>query len=110
MESIHPTIFDIALDFLPIQASAVPSERVFSSSAETNTNKHNHIHPVLMEVLQMMKYALKKRCLDFMAGWITDENLMQDPAEPESDLLGNMFKDDFDTALDNILVAIAEYH
>ncbi len=27
----------MAMDYLPIQASAVPCERVFSSSAETNT-------------------------------------------------------------------------
>src|SRR5215212_7038857 len=40
MESIHPTIFDIALDFLPIQASAISSERVFSSSA-----KQAQLHP-----------------------------------------------------------------
>jgi hypothetical protein len=32
-----PTIFAMAMDYLPIQASAVPCERVFSSSAETNT-------------------------------------------------------------------------
>lgn len=35
------TIFKIALDYLPVQASSVPSKREFSSSKETDTNKHN---------------------------------------------------------------------
>jgi hypothetical protein len=65
-ESSHPTIFSIALDYLPIQASSVPSERVFSSSAETDTVKRNRIHPLLMEALQMLKFGLKRSRLDFM--------------------------------------------
>ena len=48
------------MDYLPIQASAVPSKRVFSSSAETDTKKCNRINPVLMEALQMLKFALKR--------------------------------------------------
>ncbi|CAA7267873.1 unnamed protein product [Cyclocybe aegerita] len=36
-ESSFPTLFAIALDYLLIQALAVPCERVFSSSAETDT-------------------------------------------------------------------------
>jgi hypothetical protein len=48
------------MDYLPIQASAVPCERVFSSSAETDTKKQNWISLLLMEVLQMLKFHLKK--------------------------------------------------
>ncbi|KIK12635.1 hypothetical protein PISMIDRAFT_120519, partial [Pisolithus microcarpus 441] len=51
-----PTIFTIAMDYLPIQASSVPCERVFSSSADTDTKKRNLISPILMEALQMLKY------------------------------------------------------
>jgi hypothetical protein len=47
----------MALVFLPIQASAVPSERVFSLSAETDTSKRNRISPALMEALQMLKFS-----------------------------------------------------
>jgi hypothetical protein len=55
------------MDYLPIQASAVPCERVFSSSAETDTKKRNRIKPELMESLQVLKFALKKDRLDFTA-------------------------------------------
>ena len=54
------TIFHIAMDYLPIQASAVPCERVFSSSTETDTKKRNRISPALMEALQVLKFSLKK--------------------------------------------------
>lgn len=108
MESIHPTLFEMSLDYLPIQASAVPSERVFSSSGETDTGRRNRINPVLMESLQMLKYTLKKHRLNFMEGWLTDEKSMCGNADPEEDLLGEMLEDDFDTAFDRVLAAIAK--
>jgi hypothetical protein len=55
------------MDYLPIQASSVPCERVFSSSAETDTKKRNRIKPELMEALQILKFSLKKARLDFTA-------------------------------------------
>jgi hAT family C-terminal dimerisation region len=58
--SEFPTLFAIAMDYLPIQASSVPCEHVFSSAKETDTVKRNRIHPMLMEVLQMLKFSLKK--------------------------------------------------
>jgi hypothetical protein len=64
-ETTFPTIFRIAMDYLPIQASAVPCECVFSSSAETDTKKRNRIKPELMEALQVLKFALKKERMDF---------------------------------------------
>ena len=45
------------MDYLPVQASAVPSERVFSSSAQTDTARRNRINPLLMEALQMLKFG-----------------------------------------------------
>ncbi|KAF5346668.1 hypothetical protein D9758_013219 [Tetrapyrgos nigripes] len=53
-----PTIFRLTLDILPIQASSVPCECVFSSS-DTDTKKHNHISPELNKALQMLKYTLR---------------------------------------------------
>jgi hAT family C-terminal dimerisation region len=57
-ERTHLTFFDIAMDYLPIQASAVPSEHIFSSSAQTDTARRNRIKPVLMEALQMLKFGM----------------------------------------------------
>jgi hypothetical protein len=50
----------MAMDYLPIQASSVSCERVFSSSSETDTKKHNRINGLLMEALQMLKFGLKR--------------------------------------------------
>jgi hAT family C-terminal dimerisation region len=57
------------MDVLPIQGSAVPCERVFSSGKETTTARRNRISPDLMEALQMLKFAMRKgKDLDFTKG------------------------------------------
>jgi hypothetical protein len=44
-----------------------------------------------MEALQMLKYALKKRRLDFMTRWITAENDMIEKRDlGDSDLLAQL--------------------
>ena len=83
----------MALDYLPIQASSVPSERVFSSSAETDTKRRNRIHPVLMGALQMLKFSLKQRRLNFTDGWAVTEDELEyyiDDDEDSADLLGKL--------------------
>ena len=70
----YPTIYALAMDILPIQASAVPCEHVFSSSKKTTTARHNRISPKLMEALQMLKYSVKKgHGLDFTADTKAEE-------------------------------------
>ena len=64
------------MDYLPIQASSVPCERIFSSSTETDTKCCNRIGPVLMEALQMLKFERKKKQLDFTGGWALDYALL----------------------------------
>jgi hypothetical protein len=81
-----PTLFSMALDYLPIQASSVPCERIFSSSAETDTKRRNRLNPVMMEALQMTKFHLKKERLDFTKAWVTVEEEMQED-NPDCDLL-----------------------
>ena len=87
----HPTIFAITMDYLPIQASLVPCKRVFSSSAETDTKWRNHINPDLMEALQVLKFQLKKECLNFMAGWSTEKKQIVDN-NLEEDLLETLLE------------------
>ena len=91
MNQTHfPTLFAMAMDYIPIQATAVPCERIFSSSAETDTKRRNRINPALMEALQMQKFRLKQQRLDFTSGWLTKEKEMVED-EPENDLLQSLF-------------------
>jgi hypothetical protein len=76
-EAMFPMVYAIAMDYLPIQASAVPCERVFSSSSETYTKKYNCISPILMEALQMVKFSFKKERLNFTKGWSTSQWAME---------------------------------
>jgi hAT family C-terminal dimerisation region len=103
-----PTLFSIAMDYLPIQATSVPCERVFSSAKDTDTAKRNRISPVLMEALQMLKYLLKKERLNFMKGWSTSEAAMSGASKATDDL-GSLFVDDSDTALDALLKRLSAY-
>jgi hypothetical protein len=65
------------MDYLPVQASSVPCEQVFSSSSETDTKKRNRIAPVLMEALQIVKFLLKKERLNFTRGWAASQKEME---------------------------------
>jgi hypothetical protein len=90
------------MDYLPIQATAVPCERVFSSSAQTDTHWRNRISPVLMEALQMLKFHLKKERLHFTRYWKTSEKEMERD-ELASDLLNQLLKSDFQDILDTAI-------
>jgi len=103
------TLFSIAMDYLPIQATSVPCERVFSSAKDTNTAKRNRISPVLMEALQMLKYLLKKERLNFMKGWSTSEEAAMSGVSKATGDLGSLFVDDPDTALDALLRSLDNY-
>ena len=101
------TLYLIALDYLPIQASAVPCKRVFSSSAETDTKRRNRIHPVLMEALQMVKFSLKNDRLNFTEGLITSECDMVDDV-PEVDLLQVLLEKDSAAGIDTVIAALGQ--
>jgi len=100
--STLPTLFAMAMDYLPIQASAVPCERIFSSSAETDTKRRNRIGPLMMEALQMLKFHLKKSRLNFTEAWVTPENQMTND-EPDVDLLANLLKGEYWNDWDKII-------
>jgi hypothetical protein len=102
--SSFPTLFAMAMDYLPIQASSVPCERVFSSSAETDTRRRNRMSPLMMEALQMLKFHLKKERLNFTQGWsTTEQELLDYDTVVDLDLL---LKGKFHDNLDKIMDAI----
>lgn len=95
----------MAMDYLPIQASAVPCERVFSSSSETDTRRRNRISSLLMEALQMLKFYFKKERLNFTKDWVvTEKEMTQD--HQELDLLAKLFEGNYQDGLDRVLHAI----
>jgi hypothetical protein len=97
----------MAMDFLPIQATSVPYERVFLSAKETDTTKRNQISPVLMEALQLLKFALKKERLNFMNRWPASESDLR-KVKPTYDL-ESLFVGNCDSALDAILNDLSKY-
>ena len=103
-------MFGIALDYLPIQASSVPCERVFSSAKETDTVKHNRIHPVLMEALQTLKFSLKKERFNFTGGWQTAQSRMKktENAGTTKDLLAHLLTGDRQATTDALLRVLSD--
>jgi hAT family C-terminal dimerisation region len=96
------------MDYLPIQATSVPCERVFSSAKETDTAKRSRISPVLMEALQLLKFMLKKQRLDFTGGWATSEEAMRGEVL-DNNLLGALVNDTTTVVMDNILESFYTY-
>ena len=95
----------MAMDYLPIQATSVPCERVFSSSGETDTKRRNRINPLTMEALQILKFHLKKERLHFTEGWMTPEKeMVDDPADV--DLLAGLLKENYQDDLDKLVKSI----
>ena len=106
-ECVFLTLFAMAMDYLPIQSSSVPCECAFSSSVETDTKKRNWIHPTLMEVLQLLKYAYKmKGALDFTQGILTNEAHL---APSDGDLLADLAMESNPRALDSVLSTVGLY-
>ena len=69
----YPMMYHVVLDVLPAQASLVACERVFSSSKETITMCRSCLSPVLMEILQFLKYTYWQECLDLIEGFVSLE-------------------------------------
>jgi len=98
------------MDYLPIQASSVPCERAFSSSAETDTAQRNRISPVLMEALQMLKHTFNSSSIDFTADLLTAESELA--MDTDVDLLANLMAASGDlmreNAMDRIVIEIED--
>jgi len=89
-EHVFPTLFKVTMSYLAIQGTAIPSERVFSSSAETLTKCHSHLQPKMIEALQMLKYLQWKSRLEWMEKLqvVEDELIAEAQSEVLADLMG----------------------
>jgi hypothetical protein len=66
------------MDIIPIQASSVPCERVFSSGKQTMAPRRSRISAQLMEQLQILKFSIKKgRPLKFTEGMSWKDELTE---------------------------------
>lgn len=65
--------------------------------------------PLLMEALQLLKFSLKKERLNFMKGWSTSDAAMEEVPKQTGDLLGSLFSDNPDSAMDKILLTFSNY-
>jgi len=103
----YPRLYPVAMDYLPIQASSVPCEHVFSSAAETDTKKRNRLAPPLMEALQILKFIYKKERLNFTAGLMTIAP-EQTVKHNSTDLLARLFTDNSVDTTDQLLKVFGE--
>ncbi|KAF9478524.1 hypothetical protein BDN70DRAFT_789800, partial [Pholiota conissans] len=69
----YPLLYRIALDILPIQASAIPCEHFFSSSEQTDTDRRSNLSMFKMEELQVLKFIHRKDRLNFQQGLLCTE-------------------------------------
>lgn len=72
-EHDYKLMFHVSLDILPIQASSVPCERVFSSAKETFPLRRSNLSAELFEALQILKFSIKQQRLTFTDDWIAKE-------------------------------------
>lgn len=64
------------MDIIPIQGTSVPSEHIFSSAGETNTDCRSCLSAEMMQALQVLKFGIKsKGVLSFSRGMTWSEEL-----------------------------------
>lgn len=61
----YPTIARIAIDYIPAHGTAVPCERMFSSSGKTSTYLRSQLGTKKFEEIQMMKNYWRTDKTDF---------------------------------------------
>jgi hypothetical protein len=68
---VYPTLARIALDILPIPASSVPCERLFSAAKAIADDRRSRLGSQKFEELQIMKFAWRNNVAD-LAAWNSD--------------------------------------
>ncbi|KIO22369.1 hypothetical protein M407DRAFT_118902 [Tulasnella calospora MUT 4182] len=51
----------MVIDYLAIQGSATPVERIWSRAGETDTKRRNRLSPTRLEALQFLKAGYRRR-------------------------------------------------
>jgi hypothetical protein len=72
-----------------------------------DTKQRNQISPLLMEVLQVVKFHLKKEHLNFIQGWVwvtPEKEMLVD--DPDKDLLGKLLQGHSEDQMDQGIQAI----
>jgi hypothetical protein len=69
---VYPTLARIALDILPIPASSVPCERLFSAAKEVADDRRSRLGAKKFEELQVMKFAWRNT-IPNLAAWNTND-------------------------------------
>jgi len=67
----YPVLAQMAQDYLPIQGSAIPSERAFSNASLTDSKQRNRLTPEIFEGLQNLKSAYRNGHVSAAAGALT---------------------------------------
>lgn len=89
-DSKYPTLKRIARDYLPIQGSATPSERAFSSGGITGCSRRNSLLPEIFEGLQILKSAYRNGHISAVSqAALSFEVLIQSLDDALDDVSGN---------------------
>lgn len=63
--SLYPTLARIALDILPVPASSVSVERLFSRAKEVSTDRRSRLGPDVFEWLECLNYYWRTLIVDY---------------------------------------------
>ncbi|OJT06528.1 Zinc finger BED domain-containing protein RICESLEEPER 2 [Trametes pubescens] len=93
---VYPTLARMALDILPIPASSVAVERLFSRAREVSTDRRSRLGPDLFEWLECLHHFWRSQIVDFArinSEQVEDVDLMEFSAFYEVE---ELFDDDND--------------
>ncbi|KIJ56041.1 hypothetical protein M422DRAFT_23480 [Sphaerobolus stellatus SS14] len=68
VQHVYPQLSRMAMDYLAIQGSATPVERVWSAASDTDTKKRNRLGSECLAALQFLKNIYRKRRAEKMTG------------------------------------------
>ena len=102
-----PTLYAIAMDYLPIQASFIQCEHIISLK-DADIYTRDQIHPAILEILQTRKFSLKEnqQSIGFTNRWKTEVGMMSEaPKATEEDYLVQLLTGDHIATTDTLLHA-----